>query len=143
MFKKIIPTSVCAAIVMSAVSIFTPANANAGNFSITINGSQGHVNLHRSHSKGHYSKPHRRHFKGCKPGKAVRKVSHFGVRNAHVKRVGKRLIVIEGRKRQHRVKVAFYKKSRNCEVAWVDRTPMFRTQQHHYHNKRHNRHNGR
>ena len=55
----------------------------------------------------------------CNPRKAVRKAKRRGVRRAHVVRVGKRGVVVAGRKWGERVVIGFGRK-RSCPVRFVN-----------------------
>lgn len=125
MFNKIIPTGLAAVIFAAGLSLAAPAQAG-GNVSFTINGKHGSLTIDngRRH-RGHYKPKKRQHVSICKPGKALHKARGIGVRSAHVDRVGKRYVIVKGRKRGSMVKVAFDRRGRRCNIAWVDRTPIY------------------
>lgn len=131
MFKKIITKGLGATALVIGLSFITPATANAGGgIQFHIEGDHGSLTI--GHGKRRYydhdrrwrHKKHRRHIRNvCRPGEAVRTARHFGVRRAHVDRIGRRLIIVEGRKRGRYVTIGFYRKGRHCDVAFVDRGP--------------------
>lgn len=128
MLKNIIPTGLAAVVFAAGLSLSAPAQAG-GNVSVTFSGKHGSVtigNHQRRHGKTirKHHKP-RRHYAVCQPGKALHKARDIGVRRAHVDRVGHKYIIVKGRKRGSQVKVAFERRSRRCNVAWVDRTPIY------------------
>ena len=121
MFSKLIKGGLASAIVGLGLIAAAPQAALAGqsNYGVTIHGTHGSVHIggikHRHHDRryGHNI---------CQPGEAVHKAQRNGLRNAHVDRVGKRYVVVEGRKRGQHVKIGFERNSRNCQVAWIDRS---------------------
>lgn len=110
-----------------------PAQANAGTVELYLGGPSGgiyvgsghrnrHYRGHRSHSPRNYHRPrHRAQF--CHPGRAVNKAERRGIRHARVDRVNHRFVVVKGRKRGSKIKMAFYRDAPRCEVAWVKRKP--------------------
>ena len=70
------------------------------------------------HSRRHH-RDYRRH-RVCRPGKALRKAQRLGVRRAYVARVGRRGVLIGGRKFGRHVIVGFGKR-RHCPVRFIDR----------------------
>lgn len=127
MLKKIIPTGLAAVVFAAGLSLAAPAQAG-GNVSVTFSDKHGSVTIgngSRRHGQGYYKHKNRRHASVCKPRKALRKARDFGVRRAHVDRVGRRFIIVKGHKRGSQVKVAFERRGRRCNIAWIDRTPIY------------------
>lgn len=125
MLNKIIPTGLAAVIFAAGLSLAAPAQAG-GNVSFTFNGKHGSLTIDNGRrGNGHYKQKKRKHVSICKPRKAIRKARDIGVRNAHVDRVGRRFVIVKGRKRGSMVKVAFERRGRRCNIAWVDRTPIY------------------
>lgn len=119
MFTKFIKGGLVSAIVGIGLIAAAPQTATAGQVGITIYGTHGAV--HFGDVKHRYKKRHG-HRNLCRPGEAVYKAERRGVRHARVDRVGKRYVVVKGRKRGHHVKIGFERRSRHCEIAWVDRS---------------------
>ena len=123
MLNKIIPTTLATMAIAVGLSFGATGSANAAhkNFGITLHGDHGSLTIgnhgHRYKTK---HKKHRYH-RVCHPGKAVRKAEHRGLHHVRVKRVGDRFVVVKGRKRGRKIKIAFYRDSPRCEVAWVKR----------------------
>lgn len=119
MLKKIIPASLGAFALTIGLCLTVPTSANAGSVSLGFHSDRGSIYI----GSGHRYKTNKPvfHYGKCKPRKAVRKARHFGVHNAHVKRVGRKFIIVNGRKRGNRVEVAFERRSRHCDVAWFER----------------------
>ena len=122
-----------AALVAAGIVLATPA-ANAGNLDLEIHGKRGSVHISGgpkpSHVDGrpprldHYNPIHR--IRGCHPGEAVRKAAyHYGLRNAHVDRVGDRFIIVEGFRRGSHVTIGFHRSTPWCEVAWSKRSDRY------------------
>ena len=135
MFKKIIPSSLIALAVIAGLGTAIPETATAGgrNLSLTLQGPHGSLTIGE---RAHYSERRRhgprfvepRRFRNvCTPRKAVYKAANFGVRRAHIARVGHRLILVEGRKRGRHVKIDFVRNSRHCKVAFVNRGRNYRS----------------
>lgn len=121
MLNKIIPSTVTAGLLALGLSFAGPTVANAGNLSFSYSNGHGAIHVgktrHRTVRRDYYNP----HF--CKPRKAVRKAANrLGVRRAHIDRVGRRFIIVKGRKRGKRIEVAFERRSPRCEIAWVERT---------------------
>lgn len=142
MLNKIIPTGLAAAVFAAGLSLAAPTVAQAGGkLSLTINGEHGSITIgDRRHRNGHNGRNYGGHHNHnnhqyvsvCKPRKALRKARKIGVRHAHVDRVGSRFVIVKGRKRGSTVKIAFERRSRRCNVAWVDRTPVYYGRQNGY-----------
>jgi len=81
----------------------------------------GHVELRFGHQP-RVIKRAPRHHGICRPGHAVLKAERRGLRRISVQRVNHRVVVIKGRKHGAKVKVAFYRDSPRCRVAWVKRS---------------------
>ena len=131
MLKQTVLSGLAALAIATGLSFAAPSIANAGGVTIELGYSSGSPSLsanHRSHRRDgsirHYEQ--RRHYEPrrheiCHPGKAVYKAEDRGVRRARIDRVGDRFVIVEGRKHGSRVKVAFYRDSPRCEIAWVKR----------------------
>ena len=135
MFKNIIPSSLMALSVIVGLGAVAPAMAHSsgGNLSLSIQGQHGSLTIG---NQAHYVKPRRhgprfdrprRYRNVCTPREAVYKAANFGVRHAHIERVGHRLILVKGRKRGNRVTIGFVRNSRHCDVAFVDRGRNYRS----------------
>ncbi|WP_075996970.1 hypothetical protein [Salaquimonas pukyongi] len=121
MFSKLIKSGLASAVIGFGLIAAAPQAALAGQagFGVTIHGSHGSVHIGNVKHR-HYK--HRGHRKLCRPGKALYKAERRGVRHARIQRVGKRYVVVKGRKRGNRIKIGFERRSRHCEIAWVDRS---------------------
>lgn len=119
MMKKLFPASLTALALGLGLAIAAPATASAGSvdFRLGLYGNGGGIYI----GSGHQRDRKFRHGGICRPGKAIHKAQRRGVRHARIKRVGHRYIVVKGRKRGSRIKMAFYRHSPRCKVAWVDR----------------------
>lgn len=127
MLKNLIPTGLAAVVFVAGLSLTAPAQAG-GNVSVTFSGKHGSITIgndRNRHGQVIYKHKNRRHISICKPRKALRKARDIGVRRAHIERVGRKFIIIKGRKRGSQVKVAFERRGRRCNIAWVDRTPNY------------------
>jgi len=120
MLKKIIPTSIGAVALALSLSFGAPTVANAGNLTLSFSNDHGRIDIGKGYNDR--DRHHTKRYRSCKPRKAVRKARHFGVRRAHIDRVGKRFIIVKGRKRGKRVEVAFKRRSPYCKVAWIERS---------------------
>lgn len=121
MFTKFIKGGLATAIVGLGLIAAAPQAALAGqaNFGITIKGAHGSVHIGNVKHRHHKYRGHRNI---CSPGEAVHKAGRQGVRHARVDRVGKRYVVVKGRKRGHGIKIGFERRSPRCNIAWVDRS---------------------
>lgn len=128
MLKKIIPTSIGSMVVAAGLMLAAPVTANAGQITFSYTHGKGHVSVGSNYHK--YHKP-RRSYKKCSPRSAVRKAKRHGVRHAHIERVGKRFIIVNGYKRRAPVEIAFERRSRHCNVAWFERSHKFHRQERH------------
>jgi len=113
----------------------TPAAAAGKDRNISIE--QNHLNVkynkHESkkHHYWHYKSRHdkyRKHHKYqnynvCTSEKAMHKARKKGLYHARVEKVGYKYVMVKGRSGMNRIKVAFYRDSPRCKVAWVDRSP--------------------
>ena len=133
--KRATRTAVIALALGSALTFTQPAAAGSG-AAIGIYGANGSIIIrdggyHGGHYRGpypgarHYEhrQPHPyRHARECHPRKALRIAEDKGVRGAHVERIGKRLVIVEGRGRRGAdVRIGFKRDSHHCEIAWVER----------------------
>ena len=96
------------------VMITSASTGGGSNFSIGIT-SAGHGYRHGGYRDHRWDRPRNR----CNPRKAVRKAKRRGVRRAHVIRVGKRGVVVAGRKWGERVVIGFGR-NRSCPVRFVN-----------------------
>lgn len=118
--KSILIASTLALGTLSTTSGTASAEVRGGifiggpNFSVGI-ASGGHDYRHGGYRHRHWKRPHNR----CSPRKAVRKAKRRGVRRAHVVRVGKRGVVVAGRKWGERVVIGFGR-NRSCPVRFVE-----------------------
>lgn len=138
MFNNIFSKGFGAAALVIGLSFIAPATANAGgkSLSLYLEGGNGSVYIgKRDRDRRHNYKPDRRHFpkkyrhysrNKCEPREAVHKARSIGVRHAHIDRVGRRLITVEGRKRGRHVTIGFIRHSRHCEIAFFDRSRGWR-----------------
>ena len=106
-----------AALVLASTGIAASAPAaNAGGvgFEFSFGGGHGGITV----------RDHRRHGSwgrgSCRPGKAVRKARHMGVRRASISRVNHRRVVVSGVRHHRSVRVVFANQ-RHCPVIRVRR----------------------
>lgn len=104
------------------IAVTAPISAaNAGNYNLSINGGDGHLRIRSGKRHYHGDRHYRHHRRMCRPGRAVHKAEHRGVRHARVDRVNNRFVIVKGRKRGNKIKIAFYRDGPRCEIAWVKR----------------------
>lgn len=122
MIKKLIPAGFAAIVLGFGLVGASPADANAGG-RVVLHGDNGslYFSIGQGPRSGVSHRRHHKHARVCRPGKAVHKAERRGIRHARIHRVNGRFVVVKGRKRGHKVKMAFYRDSRRCEVAWVKR----------------------
>jgi len=90
-----------------------PAEAG-GRLSLELSGPGFYFNSDRRH---HFrDRAHRRNH--CSPRKAVHKARRKGLRRAHVVRIGRRGVVVAGRKWGERIVMGF-SRNRHCSVRFV------------------------
>lgn len=122
---------------VSMMGVSAPvANAASGQISISFAGQEdfkvqkigyrhGHQNF-RKHGRRHGSRHgyrhggRRGHGQGCSPRRAVNKAWNMGLNHPHVKRVGRRHIVVKGGFRGSRAKVVFSRYG-GCQVVNFER----------------------
>lgn len=104
------------------------ANAGGVNVDFRFDGPGLHFSTGRSHYRDHRGRRHYRDHRyrddysyrrrTCKPGRAYRKARRMGIRDAHIVRVNRRVIVLKGYKRGYPTRVKFGR-SRHCPVISV------------------------
>lgn len=101
----------------------TPASAASG--SLYVGGPGFEFSFgegYRSHRRHYRDRYHDRRYYGyrdtCRPRRALRKARHRGLRRAHVVRMGRRNVVVAGRRWGERVVVGFAN-VRGCPVRFV------------------------
>ena len=102
----------------AAVSTATPAKAD-GRFSFGVEFGNGyHHDVRRGDRRWRgWDRPRRG---VCRPGRALRKARRMGVRRAYVHRVGRRGVVVGGRRYGERVRVGFAR-APGCPVRFARR----------------------
>lgn len=133
MLKKTVIAGMTSIVLGLGFSIAAPVTAaNAGSIDLYINSGDGHLRLHngpgiryRHHTqrRNDYGVRHYPRQRICRPGRALHKAERRGVRHARIDRVGHRFVIVKGRKRGGKIKMAFYRDSNRCELAWVKRKP--------------------
>ncbi len=122
MNTKILRTVVFSIAVLIGSIGVTTAPSNAGSFDIDF--SLSGPGYYFSTGRGYRSHRYRDHrYRGdydyrrrvCKPRRALRKARRMGVRDAHIVRVNRRVIVVKGYRYGYPAKVKFGR-SRNCRV---------------------------
>jgi len=129
MFTKIFPTSLATLALAAALTGVVPTAANAQHFSTKIGygHDKGRIELYigKYGQKNHYrgkKKKHRGHYSVCRPGHAVHKAERRGLRHARIGTVNNRFVIVKGRHHGSKVRVAFYRNSGRCDVAWIKRS---------------------
>lgn len=125
MLNKLIPGSLAAALLGIGLAVSAPAAATAGNVDLRIETGHGTLHIgngwHRDRRDYRERRGYDRYGRMCHPRRAIHKAHRMGVRYPHIDRIGRRLVIVEGRKRGGHVRIAFAKRSPYCDVAWVDR----------------------
>lgn len=128
MLNKKITSGLFAILVGIGVSVAGTNAANAGNIDIQlgVQGPNGSIYVSGGHKKHRKHKRHLDHYAYhdhhvCRPGRAVHKAERRGLRHVRIKRIGDRFVVVKGRRHGRSIKIAFYRDTHRCEVAWVKR----------------------
>jgi hypothetical protein len=125
--KKTITAGLAVMAVSLGLAVAAPSSASAGNVELYVGPGGAAVTVGSTYrdrySRDRYHRrapaPDYRRHATCSPREAVSKARRFGVHRAHVDRVTRRHIVVEGYKRYRgQVKLAFDRNSRHCNLAW-------------------------
>ena len=120
MFKSIKSIALAGTLALGAFAA-SSTTASAGDIRIGVHfdGPGFSFGIGDRHYHGH--RGHRRHYghrRFCRPGKALRKAQRRGLRRAHIRRAGRRGVVVVGRKWGERVVMGFGR-HRSCPVRFV------------------------
>lgn len=143
--KTLLKTTLASTLVAAAMFGASASTANAGSLDVAIGlGGPGGISIQSVGYGGHKKKwdrqdrhgrrggygGHGRHGsygggrshrnKGCSPRRAVRKAWNMGLNHPHVKRVGRRHIVVKGGYHGSRAKIVFSRYGR-CQVVNFER----------------------
>ena len=118
MFQKL-AKALCVVAALGSAGLAAPTAASAAEYGVSISSSGVELIRDRGHRGHGYDRRARaRHGYdrgGCSPRHALNKARHFGIRNAHVRGVSRRAIVVAGRKHRDRAVVRFAR-VRGCPV---------------------------
>ena len=132
--KNLIAT-MSAVILGAGLYTFTPQTVAAGNVEFRLYLNDGHGAVHVGEHRKFKRHKHRRRAK-CRPGRAIDHAYNFGMRRPQIERIGRKFIVVSGRKRGKWIKTGMVRRSRHCDIAWVKRIRRGH-HNHGYHDRHH------